>query len=163
MADCPYGAIAMEVRSDGRPFEGEAVVDPDLCVACGICAGSCPTATPFRRMSDLVPGIDLPDRPIAAIRADVEAEAARIAGASQRVIVFAWAAAALGYSTTQASSLVGVVVFGSLTGAMLPFLLRALRVDPAVASAPLVATLVDVTGLIIYFTIAFHILHGTLL
>ena len=89
MADCPYGAIAMEVRSDGRPFEGEAVVNPDLCVACGICAGSCPTATPFRRMSDLVPGIDLPDRPIAAIRADVEAEAARIAGASSRVIVFA--------------------------------------------------------------------------
>ena len=64
---------------------------------------------------------------------------------------------------TIAASLVGVVLFGSLTGAMLPFLLRALRVDPAVASAPLVATLVDVTGLIIYFTIAFHILHGTLL
>jgi len=89
MADCPYGAIAMTVRSDGRPFEGEAVVDPDLCVACGICAGSCPTATPFRRVADLVPGIDVPERPVAAIRADVEAEAARIAGASSRVIVFA--------------------------------------------------------------------------
>jgi ferredoxin/coenzyme F420-reducing hydrogenase delta subunit len=86
-SDCPYTAISMQIRSDGRPFEGEAVVDPDLCVACGICAGSCPTATPFRRMSDLIPGIDLPDRPIAAIRADTEAEGRRIAGDS-RIMVF---------------------------------------------------------------------------
>jgi magnesium transporter len=60
-------------------------------------------------------------------------------------------------------SLVGVVLFGSLAGAMLPFILRALRFDPAVSSAPLVATLVDVTGLVIYFTIAYQILHGTML
>jgi len=60
-------------------------------------------------------------------------------------------------------SLIGVVLFGSLAGAMLPFILRALRFDPAVSSAPLVATLVDVTGLVIYFTIAYQILHGTLL
>ncbi len=64
---------------------------------------------------------------------------------------------------TVAFSLVGVVLFGSITGAMLPFLLRFFRMDPAVASAPLVATLVDVTGLVIYFTIAYQILHGTLL
>ena len=64
---------------------------------------------------------------------------------------------------TVASSLVGVILFGSLTGAMLPFLLRAARFDPAVVSAPLVATLVDVTGLVIYFTIAFQLLKGTLL
>jgi magnesium transporter len=66
-------------------------------------------------------------------------------------------------AATVACSLVGVVLFGSLAGAMLPFVLRAFRFDPAVASAPLVATLVDVTGLVIYFTIAFRILHGTLL
>lgn len=64
---------------------------------------------------------------------------------------------------TVASSLVGVILFGSLTGAMLPFLLRAARFAPAVVSAPLVATLVDVTGLVIYFTIAFQLLKGTLL
>jgi ferredoxin/coenzyme F420-reducing hydrogenase delta subunit len=87
MNDCPYSAITMQMRSDGRPFEGEAVVDPDLCVACGICAGACPTSTPFRRMSDLVPGIDLPDRSIAAIRADVEAEGGRLAGPA-RIMVF---------------------------------------------------------------------------
>jgi magnesium transporter len=56
-----------------------------------------------------------------------------------------------------------VVIFGSLAGAMLPFVLRLVRVDPAVASAPLVATLVDVTGLVIYFSVAFLILHGVLL
>jgi magnesium transporter len=66
-------------------------------------------------------------------------------------------------AATVACSLVGVVLFGSLIGAMLPFLLRSIRLDPAVASAPLVATLVDVTGLVIYFTIAFLILRGTLL
>lgn len=87
MNDCPYSAITMQFRTDGRPFEGEAAVDPDLCVSCGICAGSCPTSTPFRRLSDLVPGIDLPDRTIAAIRADVEAEAARIAGTT-RIMMF---------------------------------------------------------------------------
>ena len=59
--------------------------------------------------------------------------------------------------------LIGVVLFGSLAGSMLPFVLRRFRLDPASASAPFVATLVDVTGLVIYFTVALIILHGTLL
>ena len=60
-------------------------------------------------------------------------------------------------------SLIGVVMFGTLAGSMLPFLLRRLGLDPASASAPFVATLVDVTGLVIYFTVASLILRGTLL
>jgi magnesium transporter len=60
-------------------------------------------------------------------------------------------------------SLVGVVLYGSVVGAMLPFVLRRLGLDPASASAPLVATLVDVSGLIIYFEVAQMILRGTLL
>jgi magnesium transporter len=60
-------------------------------------------------------------------------------------------------------SLVGVVTFGSLTGSMLPFVLRRLGFDPASASAPFVATLVDVTGLVIYFTVALIMLRGVLL
>jgi len=61
------------------------------------------------------------------------------------------------------ASLVGVVMFGTLAGSMLPFILRKLGFDPATASAPFVATLVDVTGLCIYFTVALLILKGTLL
>jgi magnesium transporter len=64
---------------------------------------------------------------------------------------------------TVSAALVGVVTFGSLAGSMLPFVLRRLNFDPASASAPFVATLVDVTGLIIYFSVAFVILRGTLL
>lgn len=66
-------------------------------------------------------------------------------------------------ASTVAASLVGVVVWGSLSGAMLPFALRKLGLDPATASAPLVATLVDVTGLVIYFTVATIMLTGVLL
>jgi magnesium transporter len=62
-----------------------------------------------------------------------------------------------------ALSLVGVVLYGNLVGSMLPFLLRRLGFDPAKASAPFVATLVDVSGLIIYFTVATIIFRGTLL
>lgn len=60
-------------------------------------------------------------------------------------------------------SLIGVVIFGTVTGAMLPFLLRRAGLDPASASAPFVATLVDVTGLVIYFSVASMLLRGTLL
>jgi magnesium transporter len=61
------------------------------------------------------------------------------------------------------ASLIGVVMFGTLAGSMLPFILRGLGFDPAASSAPFVATLVDVTGLCIYFSVALLILHGTLL
>jgi magnesium transporter len=64
---------------------------------------------------------------------------------------------------TVATTLVGIVMFGSLTGSMLPFVLQRIGFDPASASAPFVATLVDVTGLVIYFTVASLILRGTLL
>jgi magnesium transporter len=64
---------------------------------------------------------------------------------------------------TVSLSLVGVTLWGSVAGSMLPFLLRRLGFDPASASAPAVATLVDVTGLIIYFTLAQLILGGVLL
>jgi magnesium transporter len=60
-------------------------------------------------------------------------------------------------------ALVGVVLWGSLAGSMLPFLLRRVGADPATSSAPFVATLVDVTGLIIYFSIALLIMRGAML
>ncbi len=60
-------------------------------------------------------------------------------------------------------ALVGIVLWGTLSGSMLPFVLRRIGLDPATSSAPFVATLVDVSGLVIYFTVAAIILRGTLL
>jgi magnesium transporter len=66
-------------------------------------------------------------------------------------------------AATVGLALVGVVLWGSLIGSMLPLVLKRLGFDPATSSAPFVATLVDVTGLIIYFTVAYLVLRGTLL
>ena len=60
-------------------------------------------------------------------------------------------------------SLIGVVLWGTISGSMLPFLLKRLGLDPATSSAPFVATLVDVTGLVIYFAVAGAVLHGAML
>ena len=64
---------------------------------------------------------------------------------------------------TVAASLVGVVLFGVLAGSLLPFALRRMNLDPASASAPFVATLVDVAGVVLYFSLAAALLRGTLL
>lgn len=64
---------------------------------------------------------------------------------------------------TVALSIIGVVMWGSICGSMLPFVLKKLKLDPATASAPAVATIVDVTGLVIYFTVASTVLKGILL
>ncbi|MCX8293188.1 magnesium transporter [Phyllobacterium sp. 0TCS1.6A] len=66
-------------------------------------------------------------------------------------------------AATVGTALIGIVTFGSLAGSMLPFVMQRLGFDPASASAPFVATLVDVSGLVIYFSIALLILSGTLL
>ena len=86
-ADCPYSAVVLRPRSDGLPFETEAVVDASLCTACGICVGACPTATPFRRLAELIPGIDMPRLTVRALRERTAAAAAPLTG-PDRVIVF---------------------------------------------------------------------------
>jgi len=60
-------------------------------------------------------------------------------------------------------SLIGVVLWGTLAGSMLPVILKKFGADPAVSSAPFVATLVDVTGLVIYFSVALVFMRGVLL
>ena len=79
-ADCPYAAITMVPRSDDAPFPQEAKVDTDRCVACGICMGSCPSSTPFRRSGPLITGIDLPGRRLEQLRAEVIAASTDISG-----------------------------------------------------------------------------------
>lgn len=66
-------------------------------------------------------------------------------------------------ATTVFFALIGVVLWGTLTGSMLPLILKKLGADPAASSAPFVATLVDVTGLVIYFTVAYIVMQGTIL
>ena len=66
-------------------------------------------------------------------------------------------------ATTVLFALIGVVMWGTFSGSMLPIILKKLGADPAASSAPFVATLVDVTGLIIYFSVAYVVMSGTLL
>jgi ferredoxin len=64
-----------------------AVVDADLCASCGICAGSCPSSTPFRRRETLITGIDMPQLPVNALRQQLEQALAQLAGRT-RIVVF---------------------------------------------------------------------------
>ncbi len=85
-----------------------------------------------------------------------------------RIMLWPWRAEQYGehymwVAVTVAAALIGVVTFGTITGAMLPVVLKRLGLDPAVSSAPFVATLVDVSGIVIYFTVASLILSGVLL
>ncbi len=89
--DCPFGAVSMLPRTDGRPFEREAVVDTDLCTSCGICVGSCPVSTPFRRTEELVTGIDLPDLSLKLLRDKTKKAVDKVAGGKHEgpgVLVF---------------------------------------------------------------------------
>ena len=86
-ADCPFSAVDISPRTDGLPFSHQAVVNADLCTSCGICVGACPTATPFRRATELIPGIDLPHRSIRELR-DQVSEATRKLTGEARTIVF---------------------------------------------------------------------------
>jgi quinol-cytochrome oxidoreductase complex cytochrome b subunit/coenzyme F420-reducing hydrogenase delta subunit/NAD-dependent dihydropyrimidine dehydrogenase PreA subunit len=91
-ADCPYAAVTMRPRTDGKALPRQAVVDPDLCAGCGICAGACPSSTPFRSVRDLVAGIDMPQAPVHALRAELESALAKLvarpADGAPRLIVF---------------------------------------------------------------------------
>jgi coenzyme F420-reducing hydrogenase delta subunit/ferredoxin len=86
-ADCPFGAVVVEPRSDGRRGPGLARVLPELCVSCGICAGACPSSTPFRSVGELITGIDMPQRPLTAARAELERALASLT-ARPSIIVF---------------------------------------------------------------------------
>jgi len=87
VADCPYEAVVMRPRSDSLPFLEQAVVIPDRCVSCGICAGACPSSTPFRSEVGYVSGIEMPSLPMAGLRTVMTDDLAKLEGAA-RVMVF---------------------------------------------------------------------------
>lgn len=84
--DCPYVAVTLRPRTDGRPLPREAVVDSQLCASCGICAGACPSSTPFRSTEVLRSGIDLPQRPISAVREELDVALASLRGTPALVV-----------------------------------------------------------------------------
>jgi coenzyme F420-reducing hydrogenase delta subunit/ferredoxin len=86
-ADCPYGAVVMQPRTDAKPLPRQAVVLTELCASCGICAGACPSSTPFRSMAELVTGIDMPQLPVSRLRAQLEEGVASLSGGC-RIAVF---------------------------------------------------------------------------
>ncbi len=83
--DCPYEAVTMAPHPD-KPGHKIAVVDPDLCASCGICAGACPSSTPFRSQETLVTGIDMPQLPVDLLRRELEAGLARLGGRTKLVV-----------------------------------------------------------------------------
>jgi coenzyme F420-reducing hydrogenase delta subunit/ferredoxin len=86
-ADCPYDAVVMVPRTDGRHHPRQASVDPMLCAGCGICTGACPSSTPFRRGETLATGIDMPSAAIGSLRAGLESRTAALEG-GPRIVVF---------------------------------------------------------------------------
>lgn len=88
--DCPFSAITMVPRTDGRPFAVEAKVDADMCSGCGMCLGACPSSVPFRRAESLVTGIDRPDFTLTEMRTRTLAAMERMkqSGSGSRVLVF---------------------------------------------------------------------------
>ena len=87
VADCPYEAVVMRPRRDGLPFLEQAVVVPDRCVSCGICAGACPSSTPFRSEVEYVSGIEMPSLPMAGLRTVMTDDLTKLDGTA-RVMVF---------------------------------------------------------------------------
>lgn len=86
-ADCPYEAITMGPRTDGRRYAAQPYLRSDLCASCGVCVGACPFAMPFRHISELMSGVDMPGRPVQSLRHATD-EALAGLGGEARVVVY---------------------------------------------------------------------------
>jgi len=114
-SDCPYAAVTLQPRTDGKPLPLQAVVDPELCAGCGICAGACPSSTPFRSAGEFISGIDMPQRPMRALRAELERAIGALRG-RVKVVVFGCECAA----DAAALAAPEIAVVSLLCTAMLP-------------------------------------------
>jgi len=131
-ADCPYAAVTMQARSDGKHLPREAVIDPDLCAGCGICAGACPSSTPFRSVTALATGIDMPQAPIDALRIELEAALARLAflpNGAPAIVVFGCrgedADGALARVADDRTAVIGLLCAAQLPPSFVEYALRA--------------------------------------
>ena len=88
--DCPFDAITVQPRTDGARWKSEVFVTPELCAACGICAGSCPSSNPFRKTEDggrLKTGIDMPDLTLDQFKKQTDEVLAKLKG-DTKIMVF---------------------------------------------------------------------------
>jgi ferredoxin/coenzyme F420-reducing hydrogenase delta subunit len=123
VADCPFGAVQMELRSDGKPYEFEAVVDAGLCVSCGLCVGACPTATAFRTRTVLSPGIDLPEIPAATLRDDLQSVAASLEQTEQVMVIACQTSPTLARMRETGQAALEVKCLGQLPPSFLDYIL----------------------------------------
>lgn len=129
VTDCPYGAISLVGRTDESHYSLVAQVEASLCTGCGICVGACPTATPFRRASALVAGIDLPDTGVIELRDRVEAAGRDMAGQDARVIVIGCADGPRVQSLGAAARMITLPCVGNLPPSFIDFILSRRHAD----------------------------------
>jgi coenzyme F420-reducing hydrogenase delta subunit/ferredoxin len=87
VTDCPYSAVQLIPHTLKGTYKMQAQVDSALCASCGICAGACPSSTPFRSAGKLVSGIDMPQLPIDALRRQLNAGLTGLSGPARIVVV----------------------------------------------------------------------------
>jgi len=122
-ADCPFTAVTLAPRADGRSSQ-VAVVDGDLCAACGICVGACPSSTPFGRARTAA--IDLPQAPLAQVRTALEDTLAQwraAAAPTPRIVVFG--CAPLPAFADAHTAMIPLVCAGQLPPALVEYAVRA--------------------------------------
>lgn len=122
--DCPYSAVTMQPRSDGANQPREAVVNPALCASCGICAGACPSSTPFRSMKELVTGIDMPQQPIGALRAELKTALQKLSGKTKIVVFGCDCAADVGSLAAPDVAVFSLICIGQLAPSFIEYTIR---------------------------------------
>lgn len=123
--DCPYAAVTMVPHPMRRVGREMAQVDTDLCASCGICAGACPSSTPFRSAAELVTGIDMPSAPVDALRATLQRALAAPRGGPAVVVFGCDRGARVGAVAAPDTVALSLICIGALPPAFVEYALRA--------------------------------------
>ena len=132
-ADCPFGAVLMIPRTDQRHHTQQASVVNDLCAACGICVGACPSSTPFRRIEEIVSGIELPDAPIVSLRRELQQRLAGLRGSEQIVVFCCRQAAEFEALTDHSTAVIALECVGMLPPSFIEYAIRLSAVGVIIA------------------------------
>jgi coenzyme F420-reducing hydrogenase delta subunit len=119
----------MQPRTDGRPLPRQAAVDADLCAACGICAGACPSSTPFRSVADLVSGIDMPQQSVHSMRRELDRVIVALRGETKIVVFGCNSAADVGAVRRSDTAALSLICTAMLPPAFVEYALRNGGVD----------------------------------